>query len=407
MKTTIKFPKSDSFAFFVTINKITNLLDNMYFTVKENPDDTTPKMQKTLGAGISLVDNRLYKKQLSYKVQIDGADTRFMEPGVRYLFDVKGAIGNAQKTFLAGELILSDTETGYLNPELQPDATAIAKTYNATFQTGAQSEYVETEVDPVAMAAIGDTTGLNTTEKRTVVGAINEVNKPTFTEATERANISSGEKQPTLWGKVQKWFSSLKALAFKNKVETADITNGAVTTAKFASDAECPNSKKSTKADYSESLMWFSGDNVVYDQRIFAQSEKNATIARLVVQRISNGDKFDIVYVHHADEANKADKINTITKTMDEWNSDGIVAGLYAFIISNSSERQTIMLSVFNVNNSVESIGGSYNGNYNAYTVHYEPAITVGVGVPAMFTLVLNGSTSQGRCIEVRLITAY
>lgn len=237
MKTTIKFPKSDSFAFFVTINKIAKALDNAFFTVKENPDEE-PVLQKKLGAGISLVDSRLYKNQLSYKVQIDGADTQFMEVGVRYFFDVKGTIGNAQKTFLWGELILSDTETGYLNPAIQGDTVAVAQVYTATFETGAQSEYVETEVDPVATAKIGDMTKLNTAAKDTLVKAINEVNAPTFTEATILENVVSGEKQSTLWSKVEKWFSSLKALAFKDKVGTAD----------FATDAECPSATNATNS---------------------------------------------------------------------------------------------------------------------------------------------------------------
>lgn len=247
MKTTIKFPKSDSFAFFVTINKIAKALDNAFFTVKENPDEE-PVLQKKLGAGISLSDSRLYKNQLSYKVQIDGADTANMEVGVRYFFDVKGTIGNAQKTFLWGELILSETETGYLNPAMQGDTVAVAQVYTATFETGVQSQYVEYEVDPVATAKIGDMTKLNTTAKDTLVKAINEVNAPTFTEAEALVNIVSGEKQSTLWGKIKKWFASLKALAFKDKVGTGDITDGAVTTAKFSSDAKCPNATNADNA---------------------------------------------------------------------------------------------------------------------------------------------------------------
>lgn len=239
MKTTIKFPKSDSFAFLVTINKIAKALDNAFFTVKENPDEE-PVLQKKLGAGISLADSRLYKNQLSYKVQIDGADTQLMEVGVRYFFDVKGTIGNAQKTFLWGELILSETETGYLNPAIQGDTVAVAQVYTATFETGAQSQYVETEVDPVATAKIGDMTKLNTTAKDTLVKAINEVNVPTFTEATTLKNIASGDKQSALWGKVKKWFSSLKALAFKDKVGTAD----------FTTDAKCPNATNATFTDF-------------------------------------------------------------------------------------------------------------------------------------------------------------
>ena len=48
----------------------------------------------------------------------------------------------------------------------------------------------------------------------------------TFTEAALRENILSEETIPTIFGKIKKWFSSLKALAFKDKVDyTTDIEN--------------------------------------------------------------------------------------------------------------------------------------------------------------------------------------
>lgn len=37
---------------------------------------------------------------------------------------------------------------------------------------------------------------------------------PTFTEATDRANVMSGETIPTLFGKIKKWFTDLKEIAF-------------------------------------------------------------------------------------------------------------------------------------------------------------------------------------------------
>lgn len=47
-----------------------------------------------------------------------------------------------------------------------------------------------------------------------------------FQEATERVNIESGEKIPGIFGKVKKWFSSLKSLAFKDKADwDNDIEN--------------------------------------------------------------------------------------------------------------------------------------------------------------------------------------
>ena len=53
----------------------------------------------------------------------------------------------------------------------------------------------------------GDTT-------KNVQGAIDEVATPTFTEASTRSNINSGETISTLFGKIKKWFTDLKTVAF-------------------------------------------------------------------------------------------------------------------------------------------------------------------------------------------------
>ncbi|MGP1420022.1 MAG: hypothetical protein ACTTKI_00320 [Tannerella sp.] len=54
---------------------------------------------------------------------------------------------------------------------------------------------------------------------------INNVNV-TFTEAAERKQVETGESVPTLFGKIRKWFSDLKALAFKDKVDyNTDVEN--------------------------------------------------------------------------------------------------------------------------------------------------------------------------------------
>lgn len=45
-----------------------------------------------------------------------------------------------------------------------------------------------------------------------------------FTTASTRANITTGEKLSVLFGKIAKWFSDLKALAFKDSVSDSDIS---------------------------------------------------------------------------------------------------------------------------------------------------------------------------------------
>ena len=47
-----------------------------------------------------------------------------------------------------------------------------------------------------------------------------------FTQATTRTNIDTTSKLSVLFGKIQKWFSDLKALAFKDKVGTGDVESG-------------------------------------------------------------------------------------------------------------------------------------------------------------------------------------
>ena len=45
----------------------------------------------------------------------------------------------------------------------------------------------------------------------------------TFTEATTRENLKTGEKHSTMFGKISKWFADLKPLAFVEKVGTSNL----------------------------------------------------------------------------------------------------------------------------------------------------------------------------------------
>ena len=65
---------------------------------------------------------------------------------------------------------------------------------------------------------------LNTTNK-TVIGAIKEVNNPTFTTATSRTNINSGESQSIIMGKIKKWLADLGTAAFCSVVNNLTTTS--------------------------------------------------------------------------------------------------------------------------------------------------------------------------------------
>ncbi len=50
-----------------------------------------------------------------------------------------------------------------------------------------------------------------------------------FSAASDRSNIASGEKLSIMFGKIARWFSDLKALAFKDKVSKSDLDSGVQT----------------------------------------------------------------------------------------------------------------------------------------------------------------------------------
>lgn len=62
------------------------------------------------------------------------------------------------------------------------------------------------------------------TRNKTVVGAIKEVNTPTFTTATSRTNINSGESQSIIMGKIKKWLADLGTAAFCSVVNNLTTT---------------------------------------------------------------------------------------------------------------------------------------------------------------------------------------
>ena len=76
------------------------------------------------------------------------------------------------------------------------------------------------------VSAVGTLSDLTTTAKNSLVAAINELkgtlDAVTFTEATTRANIASGESIFTIFGKIKKFFTDLKPVSFSGSY--SDLT---------------------------------------------------------------------------------------------------------------------------------------------------------------------------------------
>ena len=171
----INFIKGDTYALAVKFKNITEDISSAKFTVKENPEDD-PLVQKTLGAGISKIDDRSYKNEKTYKIQLQSEDTVDLEPLVQYLYDFRVAIGNVVQTILSGVFVVQHNISNVSTTQTSTLTVEIADTVESDVSTTPATSGIEYEQDPVACAKIGDMTTLATTNKDTLVKAINEVN---------------------------------------------------------------------------------------------------------------------------------------------------------------------------------------------------------------------------------------
>ena len=187
----ISFTKGDTYALAVKFKDITEDLSSAFFTVKENPDDE-PLIQKTLGAGIDKIDDRAYKREKTYKLQIQAEDTANLEACVQYLYDLQVTIDNVVKTVLSGVFVVTHSVTG-VSSISTPTLEAVVQDEVVTeLATTPAVNGIEYEQDPIASAKIGDLSGLSTTAKETLVLAINEVKNGNTAILEVLTNVMNG-----------------------------------------------------------------------------------------------------------------------------------------------------------------------------------------------------------------------
>lgn len=188
----ISFTKGDTYALAVKFKNITSDLGSAYFTVKENADDE-PLIQKSLGAGVSKIDDRSYKQEKTYKIQLQSEDTANLEPLVQYLYDFRVAFGNVVQTILSGVFVVKHSISDVSTTSTTTLDVTLSDVLESDVSTTPATQGIEYEQDPVACAKIGDLTGLSTTDKETIVKAINEVNTKLANEAQTRTTKISEE----------------------------------------------------------------------------------------------------------------------------------------------------------------------------------------------------------------------
>jgi hypothetical protein len=176
----INFTKGDTYAIAVKFKNIAEDLRTAYFTVKESPDDE-PLIQKSLGAGISKIDDRKYKNEKTYKVQLQAIDSANLEAGLQYLYDLQVSLDNVVKTVLSGVFVVNHSVTGVTSTTTTNLEVVVDDEVETEILTTPATNGIEYEQDPVACAKIGDLTALSTSTKENLVQAINEVKNGNLT----------------------------------------------------------------------------------------------------------------------------------------------------------------------------------------------------------------------------------
>ena len=97
----LEMTKGDTLSFGVQIVDLGQELETAYFSVKNNFDDTTPIIQKSLGNGIEL--DHIYEEDYFYKVRVSPIDTKDLEPK-KYYYDFEINVNGDTFTILKGIL---------------------------------------------------------------------------------------------------------------------------------------------------------------------------------------------------------------------------------------------------------------------------------------------------------------
>jgi len=177
----------------------------------------------------------------------------------------------------------------------------------ATIPPGGQSsaELVDDGVDENGVKKYK----LNLTLVRGDTGTIDNIDTVTivFTESEARQNINTGDTISVLFGKIRKWFSDLKSLAFKDKVNwNTDVDNRP--TSMPASDVPAW-AKAATKPTYSASETGSLPESHNTDGSSHADIRSEVASVRLVAEGALVGYAFDTVAAMNswiAISANKA-----------------------------------------------------------------------------------------------------
>lgn len=226
----IEYTRGDTYALQMTFKNVTQDLTQAFFTVKENIDDEQPLIEKTIGAGITKINENFYKQQIVYKLQLQAEDSRNLQVDFPYLYDLKIAVGNVIKTAISGNFIVKHNVTGVDRITTELADIEVDDFIDTDAETTPATSGIEYEQDPVARMLIGDLDNLTTTHKETVVDAIND-NKSSIT-ALETTTSEHDTQLATLNGYFTdgKANEAIQSTNADNAIKNNDDTYSGLTT---------------------------------------------------------------------------------------------------------------------------------------------------------------------------------
>ena len=286
------------------------------------------------------------------------------------------------------------TTTIYLVPKQDTGTSDIYDEYlyinNAweligTTQIDLSNYYTKTETDTLLNAKVSD--------------------NPTFTEASTRANIASGESFATILGKIKKFFSDLKTVAFTGAY--ADLSGTENVAGKnidnyFSATQHIDNQSGTTSA--------VGVTNLIVGNNKASGTDKNTRGQLLLYGNGSNYGLLRAQNVTAAREYELPNKNGTIALTSDldsrvDWVSNGIIGAKNAFaitldILKKSNTSGTWNDNAYTINNIVFTVNLDTNGNVTSITANGlasgDASLTIGLFGIANGDYILSGCPAGG-----------
>ena len=243
-------------------------------------------------------------------------------------------------------------------------------TNNPTIETISEAIifWQQTDVQPQT-----DTSSIESDIAALQTDKANEVTS--FTEAATRTNIASGDTVTTILGKIKKWFSDLKAVAFSGSYnDLTDKLQNATTSAAGLMSAEDKESALHLKSiagavTITSAAGWYKicsfsntwGTASIFDIYL-SGSWSNTNVGALKLSMIHNGSNHKIDYSYKGDYIKKVRLTSTAVGGYNalvdvelyvEYSSGGIKINNNIVIVGSFSEATLYNFSDINTNNQV------------------------------------------------------